>query len=364
MFDASVQGDSMITLQELWRSFRAAQRWLLTLPLVAAAAAFGATYLMTPIFSATTTFLPPQQQSSSAQALAGLGSLAGLAGAAGLRASSAEQYIALMQSATVSNRVIDHFKLMDHYKTALKTDARTQLASAVSIGVGKKDGLITVTVDDRDAQLAADIANRYVEELRHVTANLAVTEAQQRRVFFERHLQQARDGLVKAQQALQASGFNPGALKAEPRAAAEAYASLKAQVSAADLRLQRLRGTLADSTPEVRQQAELLATLNARLVQAEQPGTRQEGPDYISRYREFKYQEAMFDVYARQFELARADESREGSLIQVVDVAVPAERRSRPKRVWMATTAGASAFGLVAIGVLLSALARPRRAIA
>ena len=43
------------------------------------------------------------------------------------------------------------------------------------------------------------------------------------------------------------------------------------------------------------------------------------GPDYVSKYREFKYQETLFELFARQYELARVDESREGALIQVVD---------------------------------------------
>ena len=49
--------------------------------LLAGVAALGVTYLMTPTFTAITTFLPPQQQqSAAASALASLGPLAGLAG--------------------------------------------------------------------------------------------------------------------------------------------------------------------------------------------------------------------------------------------------------------------------------------------
>ena len=174
-----------------------------------------------------------------------------------------------------------------------------------------------------------------------------MTEAQQRRAFFERQLQQSRDRLVQAQQALQSSGFNAGALKAEPKAAAEAYARIRAETTAAEMRLQILRDTLADSTPEVQQQT-AVAALRAQLARAEQVTDTSAGPDYVGKFREFKYQETLFELYARQFELARADESREGALIQVVDAATPPQKKSKPKR---AVIAGSTTL---VVGLLLA----------
>jgi uncharacterized protein involved in exopolysaccharide biosynthesis len=254
----------------------------------------------------------------------------------------------------LSDRIVDHFKLMDVYGVKFRVDARKELASNVHIGLGKKDGLISVQVDDKSPQRAADVANQYVEELRRLTASLAVTEAQQRRVFFERQLQASRDRLVQAQQALQSSGFNPGALKAEPKAAAEAYARLKAEATSAEVRLQMLRGSLADGTPEVQQQQAELAALRGQLARSERASGSTDGPDYVSKYREFKYQESLFELYARQFELARVDESREGALIQVLDVATPPERKSRPRRGVIAISAMLAAFSASAIFAVMS----------
>ena len=162
-------------------------RLLIFGPLVAGVIALGVTYLIAPTFTAGSTFIPPQQtQSAAASALASLGSLASLAGGAAGARSSGEQYVSLMQSVTVSDRIIDQFKLMEVYDTKYRADARRELAGNVRIPFGRKDGLINVEVDDKSPQRAADIANRYVDELRRVTATLAVTEAQQRRLFFER----------------------------------------------------------------------------------------------------------------------------------------------------------------------------------
>lgn len=333
---------------------------LIIAPLLVGLAALGITGLVTPIFTASTTFMPPQQaQSAASSALASLGALAGLAGSGGLR-TSGDQYVALLQSVTVTDRIVDRFGLMAAYEVQFRVDARKLLSGNVRIGLGKKDGWITIEVDDPDPKRAADIANRYVEELRLVSSTLAVTEAQQRRSFFEQQLTQSRERLVQAQQALQSSGFNPGALKAEPRAAADNYARLKAEVTAAEVRLQTLRGSFADGSSEVRQQQDALAALRQQLARSEQPDVGSAGPDYIGKYRDFKYQETLFDLYARQFELARVDESREGALIQVVDLATPPERKSKPKRAATAVVAAlTTALALIALILLRRALGRP-----
>jgi len=332
-------------------------------PLLAGLAALGITYLIAPTFTATTTFLPPQQQqSAAASALASLGALSGLAGATGGIKSPGDQYVALMQSVSVTDRLVDKFKLMDLYEAEYRFEARKELASNVRIAFGKKDGLITVAVDDVDPQRAADMANHHVEELRRVTSELALTEAQQRRVFFESQLKETRDRLVSAQQALQSSGFSPGALRAEPRAAAEGYARLKAEATAAEVRLQTLRRGLVDTAPEVQQQQTLLAALRAQVIKLETSIDVPRDGDYVGKYREFKYQETLFELFSRQFELARLDESREGALIQVVDVATKPERKSSPKR-WQVTL---SATLVTALFLVVFVLVRPawRRAAA
>ncbi len=317
---------------------------LLSMPLAAGALAVGATFLVAPTFTAKTTFMPPQQQqSAAASALASLGALAGLAGGAGVR-TPADQYVALLQSVTVSDRVIDGFDLVQVYESKFRFEARKALDRNVRIGSGKKDGLISVEVDDTSPERAAAIANRYVEELRRVTSTLAVTEAQQRRMFFEKQLQAVQVRLTEAQRALESSGFSRGALRAEPKAAAEGYARLKAELTAGEVRLQAMRRNLADSAMEVQQQLAALAALRDQLGRLEQSDVSTDGNDYVGRYRNFKYQEKLFELMAQQFELAKIDESREGALIQVVDQAQPPEHKSAPRRGMIGATVAALAF--------------------
>lgn len=309
-------------------------------PLAVGMVALAGSFLVAPTYTATTVFLPPQpQQGTAASALSSLGALTGLAGAGGGPKSPAEQYVSLLQSASVTDRLIDEFNLIEAYKAKYRFQARNQLARNVRISLGKKDGLVTVDVDDTDPKRAAALANRHVDELRRLTATLALTEAQQRRVFFEKLLNQSRDALARAQQSLQSSGFSQAALRSEPKAAAEDYAKLKAEVTATEVRVQGLRSALADSSPEMQQQLARLSALRTQLGKLESGPAASPDADYVGRYREFKYQEALFELFARQYEVARVDESREGALIQVIDPAQTPEYKSKPKRAKLAITA-------------------------
>jgi uncharacterized protein involved in exopolysaccharide biosynthesis len=345
--------DDGVGLIDLARMVAGNWKLLLIGPLLAGAAALGLTYTMTPKFESRTVFLPPQQQQSSAlSAISQLGALSGLAGSSLGVKSPADQYVALLQSTTVADRMIDEFKLTEVYNVEYRFKARERLAGNVRVTLGKKDGLIMVEVEDASAQRAADMANRYVDELRLLTNRLALTEAQQRRVFFEKQLVQSRDDLAKAQDALQASGFSAGALRADARASAEGYARLRAEATAAEVRLQTLRRNLADAAPEVQQTMSALGALRSQLAKLEAATDLNGSPDYVSKFREFKYQETLFDLMARQYELARVDESREGALIQIVDVATPAEWKSKPKRAFIAAAVVLASLFLLAGFVL------------
>jgi len=326
-------------------------------------------FTLTPIFTAKSLFIPPQQQSSGASALASLGALAGMAGLGGAAKNTADEYVAMLQSVTVRDRMIDKFGLMAAYKSEFRDKARDILGKRSLFTIGKKDGLITVAVDDEDPKRAAAMANQYIDELRRLTSTLAISEAQRRRMFFEEKLKETKDRLTNAQIALQGSGFTEGALKAEPRAAAEGYARLQAELTASVVALQTMRETLADGSVEVQRQ---IAKVNAlrEQVQALEKSNGASGngqTDFVGKYREFKYQEALFEMMAKQYELARVDESREGALIQVVDPAEPPEHKSRPARLQFGVgTAFVLTFlyalFLVLRGRIRASLADPQRA--
>jgi uncharacterized protein involved in exopolysaccharide biosynthesis len=353
-----MQNDDEISLLDLLQVIVDNLRLLVLGPLLCGLAALGISFAIPPTFTAKTQFLPPQQQQSSAASmLASLGALGGFAGAATGLKSPADQYIAFMKSVSVQDALIERFKLVEKYEAKLKTDARISLTGNVRIASGK-DGLISVEVDDKDPKFAADLANSHVEELRRLLGRLAVTEAQQRRMFFEKQLAQTKDNLAKADLALKSSGINSSVLKSSPASAVEAVARLKAGISVQEVKLGTMRNYLTESSPDFKQALSELASLKSQLTKAEKEEPASQGAsDYVARYREFKYQETMFELFAKQFELAKVDESREGAVIQVLDIAQPPERKAKPKKAMIAIIAAlASGFALLLFVFIRSAL--------
>jgi uncharacterized protein involved in exopolysaccharide biosynthesis len=256
--------------------------------------------------------------------------------------------VAFLKSRSVQDALIDRFKLTERYEAKLKDDARKTLDGVARVASGK-DGLISVEVDDKDPAFAAELANAHVEELGQLLKRLAMTEAQQRRVFFEKQLTNAKDNLSKAERALKSSGVNSDTLKSDPKAAVEDLARLKAGITAQEIKLASMRGYLSESAPDFKQAQTELGAMRNQVARAEeqQPAGAASGSDYITKYRDFKYQETLFDLFAKQYEIARVDESREGAVIQVVDTALPPERKSKPNKAMIATAA------MLASGIVL-----------
>jgi uncharacterized protein involved in exopolysaccharide biosynthesis len=342
--------DDEISLLDLLQTIVDNLRLLILGPLVVGLAALGISFAVPPTFTATVKFLPPQQQQSAAASmLASLGGLGGLAGAAAGLKSPADQYMAFMKSNSVQDELIERFKLQERYETKFKEDARAALTANTRATSGK-DGLITVQIDDKDPKFAAELANAHVEELQKLLARLAVTEAQQRRAFFEKQLSQVKEKFTEAEQALRATGVSSSVLKSNPTSALAAVAGLKAQVTAQEVKVGAMRGYLADTAPDFKQAMTELANLRAQLAKQEkdEPAAAAGQGDYVAKFREFKYQETLFELFARQFEMAKVDESREGAVIQVLDAAQPPERKSKPKKALIAIIATlAAGFALL-----------------
>ena len=340
-------------------------RLLVLGPLLIGLLALGVSYSITPTYTATTKFMPPQQQQSgAAMMLQSLGALGGLAGAASGLKNPADQYVAFLKSRSVQDALIDRFKLMERYENRYRVDARSTLGGNVQIA-GGKDGLITIDASDKDAAFSAQLANAHIEELGRLLNRLAVTEAQQRRAFFDKQLSQTKEKLVLAELSLKASGVNTSVLKSSPDVTVKAVAELQARIAAQEIKLGAMRGYLAESAPDFKQAQTELGALRAQLGKTERTSSTPASgadADYLARYRDFKYYETLFELFAKQYELAKIDEAREGAVIQVLDAALPPERKSKPKKALIAIVATlASAFALLLFVFVRAAMRSARQ---
>jgi tyrosine-protein kinase Etk/Wzc len=297
-------------------------------------------------YTAKTAIMPPQQEQSSTAALLGqLSPLMNLAGASSLGRNSSELFLAMLKSRTVTDHLISQFSLRSVYGLKHDTDARERLESVTEMSAGK-EGVITISVTDRDPTRAASLANGYVEELRKLAKNLAVTEAGRRRLFFEREMETAREELVKADQSLRQTQEKTGLLQIDSQAKVmlESLATLRAEVAAKEVEVESMRSYATSENPDLVRTKNELAALRSQFAQAMtgQGDTLpadiairkmpQAGLEYVDKLREVKYREALLEMMTKQYELARIDEAKDSSLVQVLDAAVPPEVRSYPRR--------------------------------
>lgn len=349
------------------------KRRLAAWPLAAALVAAGVALALPETFTGVTRLLPPPQpQGASAALLGQLGGLAGAAGGAlGLK-SPGDLYLGLLRSESVADGLIERFGLQEAYRVRLRTDARKALADRTRLEA-EKSGLIVIEVEAATPTQAADLANGYVEQLHRLTSTLAVTEAAQRRLFFEQQLRQAKEQLAGAEEALRRA-IDAGGLvsvEAQGRGAVETVARLRAQISAKEIQLGAMRAYATQDHPDRRRAEQELASMRQELDRLESgaggggragDAKAASGVANLRLVREVKYQEVMFELLAKQYELARVDESKEAPVLQVVDRARPPEKRTRPKRTLLVLGAAALAlFGAVLATFAEDALAHAAR---
>jgi len=325
-------------------------------------------------YTAMTTLLPPQQSSSFSSSLlsqlggasGGLGSLASASGLPGLK-NPADLYVGLLRSETVENAMVHRYNLQQEYKAKLLSSAREALEGHVLIDGNGKDGLIRISVRARTPVRAAELANGYIEQYRQLSESLAIGEASQRRLFLERQMQKTKDSLAKAEENLEQTEQATGLIQldSQARALIESAVSIRAQLAAKEVQVQSMQAYAGAGNVDLMQAQRELIGLRAQLAKLGGAGDQndselvpskgripQVGLEYVRKLREVKYNETLFDILARQYEAAKLDEAKEGAMVQVVDIAIPPDKKSGPPRALIVI--GGVALGFIgAIGWIL-----------
>jgi capsule polysaccharide export protein KpsE/RkpR len=347
-------------------------------------------------YTSTAQLMPPDTQASSGMAmltaLAGktLGPLAGLSGDLLSTKSAGPMFIGVLRSETCQDRIVQRFDLQRVYGIKLIGDARKHLDDNTDIKEDRKSGIITIRVEDRNAQRAAAIANAYIDELNSLSAQLSTSAAHRERVFLEDRLKVAKQELDSASNQLAqfSSKNNTLDIQIEGKAMLDAASSLTGQLIAAESQLQGLREIYTDNNSRVRalsgrvaelrkqlekfggteQSAQGPTTNNGRsaLVNGTDPPTDKSvngpfptirslpllGEKYSDYYRQTKVQETVFELLTEQYELAKVQEVKETPSVKVLDPARVPERKSAPAR-WLIVSLGTLlAFGVAGIWVL------------
>lgn len=339
-------------------------------------------FLLPNRYTATATILPPQQSQSLAASMIGqLGALGVMAQKdLGLKNPN-DLYVGMMRSRTAEDSLVHRFDLLRVYREKKMSDARDDLEDASKILLGK-EGFIAISVTDKDRSRAPKMANAYVDELRQLTQDMAVTEAGQRRIFFERQLELAKDKLADAEQALKETEQKTGLIQLDGQAKAiiEAVVKLRGAMAAKEVELHAMRLFSTEQNPDVAMGEQQLSGMRQQLALLEKrSGDGREhtgaGPDsspdssdvqvpvgnvpeaglqYVRKLRDVKYAEVIFELLAKQYEAAKLDEAKTAAVIQVLDPAIEPDRKSSPRRSLIVVFATLLGF-LASVGYVLSA---------
>jgi uncharacterized protein involved in exopolysaccharide biosynthesis len=299
-------------------------------------------------YTARTKILQPQQNRSLSASIVGqLGASGGAGlGALDLLKDPNGMYIAMLRSQTILGHVVQQFDLRTRYRARTMTDAIARLEGATQI-TSDKDGTITVEVTDRDPKFAADVANDYIGELDRLGGKLALTNAARRRVFLEKQLVSTRQSLDEAASELQKTQEKSGLIQpeAQERVIMEALNSAHAKIAAKEVEIASIQSFATNKYPDLERAKSELAELNAQAAELESSKVIGNGEmrvpsrsipavatEYMKKYRDVKYDETFLELIMKQYEIAKADEAQDASLIQVLDPATPPERKSKPKR--------------------------------
>ena len=312
--------------------------------------------LLKNVYTATSTFYPPQKESglgSFASMLAQAGSLPGLGGMGG----SSDLYMGILKSRTVADAVI---KRLDLQKTESKTltleAARKVTLAAVKFSSGK-DGIITVSANSKDPQKAARLANTFVDETIRRSIQLYLTKAGTERQFLEKRLETAKLDLKNAEGDLKTFQEQHKTIKADAQAAVaiEGIARLRAETVSKEVQLAILRNSMTEESSEVRALLAGISRLKGQMAAMTGSGGGDSvipatgnvpsiGVEYVRKVRELKIQEAIFEQLTKQYELAKMNEAKDTSSAQVIDEAVPPVKKSGPKRLLVVILSTISAF--------------------
>jgi|SRR5579884_155410 len=327
------------------------------------------------IYASTTSILPPQQEGSvgmagmaASQLAGGLGGLAG--GFLGLK-SPADLWVGILKSQTVRDAIIKRFGLMKVLKAKTIEDARSNLNEVVNITKSKED-IISITVEDKDPQMAALIANAFVEELDRVNKSAVMSAGGRMRAFVEKRLAEGKVELEKLEDAVKAFQEKNGAVKLDDQSKAiiDAIGRVKGQLMAKEVELQTFLSYATPNNPQAEILKAQVEELRGSLRELEE-GKRGNGPEtkgifiptskmpdlalqFARLLRDAKVQETLYSLLTQQYEIARIQEAKDSPTVQVLDMAKVPEKKVKPKRLLIITL---STFTATLFAIFLAFLA-------
>jgi len=377
-----------INLLDYWRVIWKRRKVILLIFLISVISAAIISLLMTPIYQAKATLMPVESsQGRLSAALGAFQNLPFVGGAVGgsLGKTAADKLVSILNSRTIAEDVIKKLDLVkiafknmwDEKNQQWKTSKPPTLQDTVQVlqkGMVKvaddRKGLLSITVEHENPKLAADIANEYAAALHNFLNVNAISLAKRNRIFLEKQLKVTKVDLKKTEEELKSFQTKKkiAAMDAQAEGAIKTLADLKAQIIAREVQLGAFREFATKANPDIKRMEDELRELGQQLKRLEMGSknpkddesigafiTLSEAPTVGLEYARFKrdalVQQKVFELLTQQYELAKIEEAKDDITFQIIDPAIPPEKRIKPKRTQNVMLAGVVSlfFGLLLV---------------
>lgn len=318
------------TLFDYWRVIRKSGLGIVAIVMGVTLSALVVSLLLPKTYKAEAALLPIGGPKATGMAAAvaqmGLGSLLG--GLAGGGSSTGTQLISILKSKTLAERAIqknDLVNLLYHEppaKPPAMEDMTRAFFSTVTFAEDKLAQILYVRAVHRDPKVAADLVNKYIEELTRYIGENTFTSAKKHRIFIEHQLERNKQELLEAGKEISSFYTTHRISNVEPRINVDVTMGTEEAPSrrAEDLQreVEKLDQHIArgKTVSEVPQQVYL---------------------QYLILKRETLQQ--INALLTSQYEMARIEENREDLNFQVLDWARVPIHKFKPKRGEIVTAA-------------------------
>lgn len=322
--------------------------------------------LLSDVFMSEARIMPPSQGNAAAAQLLNQFT-GGLSLSSILGGGTSDLYAGMLQSRSVLDGVISKFDLMKLYEEDNLIDTREELKDNIKVDTDPKSGIVTVSVYDKDPKRAANMANAFIDELKKLSSGLAISDAAQRRLYYEEQLKATKLNLEKAEEALKAFGEKTGVLQVEEQGKAvfEGIAALRAQIAAKEVEIKVMKSYSTPNNPDLQKLEDALSALRSEANKLEAKGGSGFDPlmsagrmpaaamEGLRLMRDVKFNEKLFEMLMALYETAKLDEAKTASIIQVVDTAIPSDKKAKPKRALLVLLAMSAGFFMSVFTVLI-----------
>lgn len=308
-------------------------------------------------YRAKAMILPPQQDQGFLGAMLGqLGGISAMAGDVLGSSSQTELYVSILKCETIKDQIINRCDLLKVYNKKYRTLAYKVIDKNVSITAGKKDGIISISVEDNDPKRAADIANIYIEELNSLLVKMSSNSAFSNKSYLEQRLIKAKTDLARAEDAIKLFQNNNKSvdITEQAKGTIKGVAELMAQSAALEVQLATLKRQFTDNSQEVKTVMASIENIKTQISKLEGKGRSSVVPsfgsvpdiaqEYLRLMREFKIQESLVEVLTKQFEMYKLSEAKNFTSLQIIQRAQVPELKAKPKRSYIVLTSTFVAF--------------------